>query len=65
MLIFLKKVAQFVNTMRQESEDQQKITENHMNQTAVKRGRIDQNEGDFIYEQPPCFAKRNPSPPNN
>ena len=35
-----------------------------MNHIAVKRGRIDEYDGDFIYEQPPCFAKWNPSPPN-
>ena len=51
--------------MRQESEYQQKIAENHMNQAAVTHGRIDENDGDFIYEQPPCFAKWKPSPPNN
>ena len=54
--------AQFVNTMRKESEDQQKITENHMNHTAVKRGKIDENDGDFIYEEPPCWSTWNPSP---
>ena len=57
--------AQFVNTMRQESEDQQKKAENHMNQAAVKRGKFDEYDGNFIYEQPPCFAKWEKSPSNN
>ena len=60
--------AQFVNTMRQESEDQQKKAENHMNQAAVKRGKYDKYDRNLIYviyEPPPCFAKWESSPPKN
>ena len=56
---------QFVNKMRQESKDQQKNAENYMNQAAVKRGKFDEYCGNFIYEQPPCFAKWEPSSSKN
>ena len=52
---------QFVNTMREESEIQQKIVEDHMNKAAVKRGKFDENDGNFIYEPPPCYATWDPS----
>ena len=52
--------AQFVNTMRIEAEDQQKIAQDYMNQ-AAKRARIDENDGNFIYQPPPCYAKWEPS----
>ena len=51
--------AQFVNTMRIEAEDQQKIAQDYMNQ-AAKRARIDENDGNFIYQPPPCYAKWEP-----
>ncbi len=53
--------AQFVNTMREESETQQKIVEDHMNKAAVKRGKYDENDGNFIYHPPPCYATWEPS----
>ena len=53
--------AQFVNTMREESETQQKIAEDHMNKAAVKRDKYDENDGNFIYHPPPCYAIWEPS----
>ena len=53
--------AQFVNTMREESVTQQKIVQDHMNGAAVKRGKYDQNDGNFIYHPPPCYATWEPS----
>ena len=44
--------AQFINTMRDESEAQQKIAQDHINQAAVNRARIDGNDGNFIYQPP-------------
>ena len=57
--------AQFVHTMRQESQHQQKIAEDHMNQAAKKRARVDENDGNFIYHPPPCWTKWEPSSKNN
>ena len=54
-------LAQFVNTMRDESEIQQKKAEDHMNKAAVKRGKYDENDGNFIYQPPPCYATWEPS----
>ena len=48
--------AEFVNTMRHESEDLQKIGDDNMNQAVVKRGKYDENDGNFIYQPPPCYA---------
>ena len=36
-----------------------------MNQAAVKCGKFDEYDGNFIYEPPPCFARWEPSPPKN
>ena len=48
--------AQFVNTMRAESEKQQKKVQDHMDRSAIKRNKIDENDGNFIYKLPPCYA---------
>ena len=48
--------AQFVNTMRAESEIQQKKVQDHMDRSVVKKNKIDENDGNFIYELPPCYA---------
>ena len=46
----------FVNTMRAESEIQQKKVQDHMDRSVVKKNKIDENDGNFIYELPPCYA---------
>ena len=48
--------AQFVKTMRIESEGQQKIAQDYMNQ-AAKHTRIEENDKNFIYEPPPSNLK--------
>ena len=48
--------ADFVNTLRQESVRQQKKVNDYMDKSAVKRQRVDENDGNFIYELPPCYA---------
>ena len=48
--------ADFVHTMRGESEHQQKKVLDYMEKSAVKKGKSDENDGDFIYEMPPCYA---------
>ena len=53
--------AQFANTMREESETQQKIAKDHMNKAAVKCGKYDENDGNFILHPPPCYATWEPS----
>jgi len=47
--------ADFVNTMRGESAYQQKKVQDYMDKSAVKK-KIDENDGNFIYEMPPCYA---------
>ena len=53
--------ADFVNTMKEESEAQQQKVEHHMNQTIVKRKKIDENDGNFICHPPACYANWTPS----
>ena len=48
--------ADFVHTLRKESEFQQKKVLGYMEKTSVKKGKYDENDGDFIYEMPPCYA---------
>ena len=48
--------ADFVHTMRGESEHQQKKVLGYMDKSAVKKGKSDENDGDFIYAMPPCYA---------
>ena len=48
--------ADFVHTMRGESEHQQKQVLDYMGKLVVKKGKSDENDGDFIYEMPPCYA---------
>ena len=50
----------FVNTMREESEAQQQKVEDHMNEKIVKRKKIDENDGNFIYHPPLCYANWTP-----
>ena len=38
----------FVNTLRQESVKQQKKVNEYMDKSAVKRSKIDENDGNFI-----------------
>ena len=53
--------ADFVNTMREESEFQQKKVDGYMNKTIVNRNTVDENDGNFIYNPPPCYANWTPS----
>ena len=45
-----------VHTMGGESEHQQKKALGYMDKLAVKKGKSNENDGDFIYEMPPCYA---------
>ena len=48
--------ADFVNMLRGESAYQQKKVQDYMDHSAVKRKKIEVNDGNFIYEIPPCYA---------
>ena len=52
--------AEFVNTMREESEAQPKKVEGYMNKAIVKRKKIDENDGNFIYDVPACYVNWEP-----
>ena len=55
--------AEFVNMMREESEAQQKKVEGYMNKAIVKRKKIDENDGNFIYDVPACYVNWEPPSP--
>ena len=48
--------ADFVHTMKEESAYQQKKVQDYMEKSAVKKNKIDENDGNFIYDMPPCYA---------